>query len=349
MTELPERGWLGPSSSKKVAGLWLWVRRTASLRFTLVILLALGGAVVWAYFHAGSTTWPLVLPLSLFAINLLAAIAVQPAFNRHLSLLVFHLALLAVIILVTAGRLTYLHGHTELARGGEFSGTIQGVEAGPWHPWHADQLWFVNEGFAIDYQPGIKRDHTRNQVRYRDPDGVEQTLIIGDQVPLNLQGYRFYTSFNKGFALQFVWLPASGGEALRGQVHLPGYPINEYRQANTWTPPGTQTELWIQLQFDEQILDPEKPSQFRAPEKHRVVVRWNEQRVVLKPGMRVAMPEGALVYEDLTTWMGYAVRYDWTLPWLLAACLVAVLSLGRYFWQKYTAQPWRLPEEVNEQ
>lgn len=348
MDDAHERGWLRPPPSRTDSCFWIWLQRIASLRFTLYILGLLGIAVVWAYFHVGSTTWPLVLPLSLFALNLLAAIGVQPAFSRHLPLLIFHLALLALIILVTAGRLTYLNGHTELARGGEFSGTIQGVEAGPWHSWHADQLWFVNEGFAIDYQPGIKRDHTRNQVRYRDLDGVEQTLIIGDQVPLELQGYRFYTSFNKGFALQFVWLPASGSEALRGQVHLPSYPINEYRQANTWTPPGTPTEFWIQLQFDEQILDPEKPSQFRAPEKHRVVVRWDEQRVVLKPGMRVKTPEGTLVYEDLTTWMGYAVRYDWTLPWLLAACLVAVLSLAWYFWGKYTAQPWRLPEEINE-
>ena len=42
-------------------------------------------------------------------------------------------------------------------------------------------------------------------------------------------------------------------------------------------------------------------------------------RAELAPGERVAIPGGTLIYERLSTWMGYRVSYNATLPWLLAA------------------------------
>ena len=47
------------------------------------------------------------------------------------------------------------------------------------------------------------------------------------------------------------------------------------------------------------------------------------------------MPKGILIYHGLGTWMGYAVRWDWTPPWLLAASIVSILSLGVHFLRKY--------------
>jgi cytochrome c biogenesis protein len=38
--------------------------------------------------------------------------------------------------------------------------------------------------------------------------------------------------------------------------------------------------------------------------------------------------------------MGYLVFYDWTIPWMLSACVVAVLSMGWHFWRKFAAKPW---------
>ena len=37
---------------------------------------------------------------------------------------------------------------------------------------------------------------------------------------------------------------------------------------------------------------------------------------------------GRLVYDGLRTWMGYRVAYDPSLPWLLAAALLATLALA---------------------
>lgn len=318
------------------------------MQLTLVILALLAAGIVVSYHSEVRTTWALVAPLFLFALNLAAAVIVNSTFRKQTALLIFHLALIAIILLVAAGRLTYLKGYTGIAEGEVFDGVLTAYESGPWHSWRLDRVSFVNEGFSIGYSPGPRRDKTANRVRWTDEEGREQRALIGDHHPLVLEGYRFYTSFNKGFAPVFLWLPKDGGAPQRGAVHLPGYPAFEYRQAQDWQPPGSQAKIWVMLQFDEVILEPEKPSQFRPPKEHKLIVRVGDERREMVPGSRYALPEGMLVYEGLHTWMGYTVYSDWTISWLFAACAVAVLSLGWHFWTKFAAHPWRTEEETEE-
>jgi cytochrome c biogenesis protein len=282
----------------------------------------------------------LVLPLGLLALNLLAALASNPVFRQQTPLLVFHLSLLTIVLLVAAGRLSYLKGELELAEGEEFGGTLTAFEAGPWHPFHLDKLHFANNGFSIAYAPGQRRLGTRNRVSYTDADGAPQQAEIGDTTPLVLQGYRFYTTPNKGFAPTFLWHPSGASEPILGAVHLPSYPANEYRQSQEWTLPGSGIKLWTQLSFDEAIIDPDKASEFRLPKQYQLIVRIGDARHELQPGQSVELPGGRLIYAGLLTWMGYTVFYDWTIHWLLATCVVAVLALGWHFWQKFAARPW---------
>ena len=58
----------------------------------------------------------------------------------------------------------------------------------------------LHDGFEIDYAPGRKRGATRNSVTWQGEDGQPRSAVIGDHHPLVLQGHRFYTSPNKGFA-----------------------------------------------------------------------------------------------------------------------------------------------------
>lgn len=317
-----------------------WLRRLASLKLTLVIFVLFGTGVTAAYFGGLPPTWAVAVPLFLFAVNLLAAILFNPAFRRQTPLLVFHLALLAVILLLAAGRLTYLKGRLELTEGETFRGELTGYESGPFHPWGLDRFVFAQGAFSIDYDVNIQRNKTHSQVRWIDAAGAAGAGIVGDDRPLVLEGYRFYTTHNKGFAPAFSWHPADGAPVRRGSIHLPGYPANEYRQTQRWTIPGTSIGIWTMLQFDETILDPARPSQFRVPQEHRLVLRVSDDRHELRPGEYIDLPGGRLVYEGLRTWMGYQVFYDWTITWLLAACLVAVLSLAWHYWQKCSARPW---------
>jgi len=316
-----------------------WLTRLASLKLTLVVLALLGADVLLSYRAEVRGDWPLAVPLTLLAVNLACAVATNPVFQRQTALLTFHLALIAIVLLIAAGRLTYLRGQLELSAGETFQGELTQNERGPWHWGGIAGAAFTNHGFTIDYSPGIQRNATRNTVSWKDADGRAQRAVIGDQQPLALQGFRFYTSHNKGFAPVFAW-HSPDGTRQRGTVHLPSYPVNEYRQAQEWSPPNSGATLWVMLQFDEVLLDPARRSEFRLPGEHKLVLRIGEARTELKPGDRYELNGGVLVYEGLTTWMGYKVFYDWTLPWLLAACVLAVASLAWHFWKKFGLQPW---------
>jgi len=271
------------------------------------------------------------------SLNLLAAMVTNKAFRRQMPLLVFHLALLAIIVLVAMGRLTYLRATTEVVTGGEHQ-AMDRIRAGPWHWGAMDDVHFENLGFRIEYKPGLQRDTTVNKVRWRDESGIPRTMEIGDQVPLVIRGYRFYTSSNKGFAALFRWEP-NGGKAELGSINFPSYPANKDQQTSSWR--LGNDELRIKLNIPEQLIDPDAASSFRLPDRHDVTVDFSWRVAVLQPGESVLVPAGRLVYVGLTTWMGYNVFYDWTMPWLLAACALAVLALGWHFWRKFSLRPWQ--------
>lgn len=321
--------------------LWQGLHRLASLRLTLVLLVALALGVWLALRSEVRTTWTLVVPLALVAINLTASLVVSPVFRRHPGLLVFHLALLAILLLVAAGRLTYLKGHVDVATGQAFEGRLAVQETGPWHAGALESVAFVNEGFTIDYSPGQRRDRTYNRVSWEDAKGERHTFVIGDNTPLVREGYRFYTTHNKGFAPLFTWESADGSPPARGTVHLPSFPLNDYRQAAQWTPPGAEQALWVMLEIEEEVLPEDRAARFRIPDAHHLLLRVDDNRQILRPGDSVDLAEGRLTYEGLTTWMGYRVYYDWTIHWLFAAAALGVAGLGWHYWAKYNRRPWR--------
>lgn len=314
------------------------MRALASLKLTAAALLLLAGGVTWAYLARGRAEIAVVPPMALLAMNLLAAVLVNAAFRRQAPLLVFHVALLALVVLIAVGRLSYLNGRAELATGEEFSKLLDS-ESGPLHVSRLERVSFVNEGFEIDYAPKWKRIETRNRVHWRDAGGKVHVGIIGDQTPLVLEGYRFYTTSNKGFALVFAWQPA-GGEASRGTVHLPPYPVLQFGQQAEWVLPHTDQKITVKLLIDGELIDFEKGSAFRLPPKQdlEILVQGKSHRLI--PGDSVELGAGRLRYEGLTTWMGYVVFSDWTMPWLLAAAALAAAALGCHFWGRFSSRPW---------
>ena len=319
--------------------------RLSSLRLTLVAILALFSGVCWAYLREDTLgPWPVVVPLALLALNLLAAIVTRPVFRRQVPLLSFHLGLLALVLLIGIGRMTYLDGWVEILQGSAFEGRLHHQEQGPWHFGDLESVRFVNEGFVIDYKPGLSRGKTFNRVRWTDESGAEQTAVIGDHYPLVLNGYRFLTTFNKGFAPVFEWQPSDGGPRQVGAVHLPSYPLNSFSQTQSWTPPDSGAEVWMQLDLPEEVIDPEKASLWKLPETYSLVVRVGETRHVLEPGDAVTLADGRLKLLELRSWMGYSVTHDWTLPWLFGASTFAVISLGWHLWRRVRRQDWREAE-----
>jgi len=315
------------------------LRSLASLRVTLVLFVVLAGGIFISYRVSDARTWPMVVPLFLLAANLLAAVGTNGVFRRQSAILVFHLSLIALLLLVAAGRLTYLTGHVGVTDGATFEGSLAKSERGPWHNGDLESIRFVNKGFTVDYEPGLQRGPTRNHVIWQSADGQWHNAEIGDQTPLIIAGYRFYTTHNKGFAPTFSW-HADDDQIIHGSVQLPPFPMQQYSQAAEWTPPGASAAVWVMLDIEEVVLDPEDRTRFRLPDNYKLVARIGEDRRELRPGDSIRLDNGTLVFEGLRSWMGYKVFYDWTLPWLLSACALAVVSLGCHFWQKFSAKPW---------
>lgn len=312
----------------------------ASHRVTLTALIGIGAGVLASNMGWLSHTAALAAPLALFALNIVAAIIARPAFRKQPALLIFHLALLAVVLLVAASRLTHLTGWAEVRTGEEFAGRLENELRAPWHFGSIAGVRFVNEGFFIDYAAGGRRRETSNRVSFLDAQGERRSAVIGDEHPLELAGYHFYTSSNKGFAAAFTWEQLESKEVVLALVSFPSYPTQALRQSYEMQLPGGEEPVWAQLQLPEDFMPESGPTQFHVPPSHTLIIRQGDQRHELRLGEDIRLGQHRLRYVQLDTWMGYWVHYDWTRPWLLAAVVVAVASLTWYVTRRFSQNTW---------
>lgn len=308
----------------------------ASNRTTLILLVVLSIAITIYYqISLQQRLWIIAVPSFLLMLNFFLALATRDILKNSWPLMIFHFALIALVILVFAGKLSFFNGTLELAENEEFTGQMENIAQGPWHRYGLSKTRFTNLGFQIRYREGIKRDRTINKIALTLHDGQQQTLEIGDHVPLVIGHYRFYTSHNKGYAPVFEWRPFASTRVVVGSIHLPAYPTHEYRQALEWSVPGSDLKLWTMLNIEENVLPTDREFQFQVPGQHQLVVRHQDKRYALRPGDEINLPEGRLTYRKLTTWMGYKVDYDWTRPWLLATVLIGLMGLFSHFIVKF--------------
>lgn len=312
----------------------------ASNRFTLLALILLAlGIVIYYQFSLPGRLWFIVFPSLLLVMNFLLAVVTRGILRQNWPLMVFHFALILLVTLVFLGQMSYFQGTLELAENEVFSGDqrqLDNVRHGPWHRYALDEARFSNLGFRINYHSGVKRDRTVNRIALDSGDAGRRIVEIGDHVPLVIDHYRFYTSHNKGYAPVFEWRPTGSGEALTGSIHLPAYPINEYRQALEWQVPGSGHRLWTMLKIDENVLPEDRSFEFQVPRQHRIVVRIDDRRYEMIPGESIDLEGGVLRYKELSTWMGYKIDYDWTRPWLLATAIIGLMALFVHYIFKFS-------------
>ncbi len=314
--------------------------KLASLRVTLTCI---GVAVAVALFGSDGDTWPvgamIALPFGALCVNLLAALTTNVTLRASAGLLGFHLALATLALLAAADRLTGLAGHVEVTEGVGFDPSLVEGDIGPFHPWKLDSVRFVQGGFEIDYDPGMKRRDTVSKV-YLPGDGqASRSLDVGDDMPLVIGGYRFYTSFNKGFA-PLVTFTDGAGAAHTGAIHLPSYPLNYFKQGNDWTIPGTRKAVKVWLHLPDEVYDEEGAWRFRKPDNASLVVIAEGARRELRPGETISLSGGHLRYEELRSWMGYTIAYNTLVPWMLATVVIAILCLAWHVAGKFQATSW---------
>jgi hypothetical protein len=301
----------------------------ASNRLTMAgfALLALG--ILLSYNDAEASSAAMVAPLALLTVNLAAAMVLRPALRRG-GLGVFHAALLAIALLAGWGRLTHMDGRVEVTEGTPLDPlAIEVTRSGAWHGHAWRTLDFMQGEWQVDYAPRVWRTHTRSQVWL---PGERAPHVVGDDTPLVLEGYRFYTTSNKGFAPILSW-QAPGQEPVLGSVHMPSYPTQDWNQENRWTAPdGRVYRFWLRV---EQAVPEDRPWTLSSQATPTLlVVEVDGQRHELKPGASVPVAGAMLKYERLSGWMGYRIFYDPTLLPLLFASLFGVAGLAWHLWKR---------------
>ncbi len=287
----------------------------------------LGIGTVASYDRPEVPAAAIAAPLALLALNLLAALASKPALRRG-GLGVFHVALLLLLLLAGWGRMTHLDGRVEVTQNTVFDpAQVEVTGSGPWHGTGWKRLEFRQGGFQVAYAPGVRRAHTNSEVWI---EGQSAPVTVGDDTPLILNGYRFYTTHNKGFAPLLTWHP-DGGDPVQGALHMPSYPLNDYQQENKWTSPdGRAMQFWLRVERPIPLesawtLDPSDVPTV-------LVVEVDAKRHELKPGESLQLPGATMRYDRLTGWMGYRIFYDPTLVPMLVVSLFGVLGLGWHLW-----------------
>lgn len=304
-------------------------RLLASPRLTTAGCIALGAAVAAAQSWPEYAAWLIAVPLAVLACNLTAALCVFPRLRRG-GLGVFHVCLLACILLLSWGRLTHFDGNVYLVDGQEFEpAAVETQSRGPWHGDALQRVAFRQGPFSVTYAPGVKRKHTISQVEL---PGAHDWHEIGDDTPLLLEGYRIYTTSNKGYAPILTWTP-DGGTPATGAVMLPSFPLNDWQQVHKWTAPGGgEWNFALRVpQVDETRAWTLSPATTTGS---LLVAEIQGQRHELRPGQEVRVAGGVLRYEWLAGWMGYRIFHDPTIMPLLVLSLLGVAGLAWHLWKR---------------
>jgi hypothetical protein len=245
---------------------------------------------------------------------------------RRGGLGLFHACLLLGMVAVAWGRLQHYEGRVELTQGAAFEATVvETMSRGPWNDGALARLQFEQGPWQVHYAPGMRRAQTVSELLVA---GRSTPQRVGDTEPLVVDGYRFYTTHNKGFAPLLRW-QGVGREAVTGAVHLPSYPLFDHKQEQEWrTPEGVLVKLWLRLDTPpaEQSAWVFDPTAVAAT----LVVELQGRRVELRPGQEAFSPLGTLRYERLLGWMGYRIHHDPVLVPLFWLALLAIVGLARH-------------------
>lgn len=315
------------------------ITRLASLWLTIALLSAIVGLLVTSRFAEIQIGNLIAIPFAGLFLNLLAAIATKSRIRASAGLLVFHLSLATIAILASLGNLSAMRGHVEVTEGMAFNANSAVTTAGPLHSNGLDKVQFIQGKYEIDYAPGMRRRDTRSIVFVPDKNQKWRQAVVGDDAPLVVAGYRFYTSFNKGFAPVLAFTDKNGIRQM-GSVHMPSYPINYDNQMNEWIPSDGSPPIIFRLKLGVPVYAENDQWSFKVPDDPILVIRDREMRVELQLGESVRLEHGTLEFADIRTWMGYAIFYDPSVFWMLAAVGVGVAGLVWHVFNRFRNSPW---------
>jgi cytochrome c biogenesis protein len=309
--------------------------RLAGSHGVTLVLLGLMALVVIAGLSAGIDIgeW-MLLPVAGLLVNLLAALVAITTLRAQPMLFAFHFMLAVLVLLIGLDRLTALRGHVEVTEGTMFDPSLAQIEAGPLHPYSLDEVSFVQGSFEINYLPGMKRQETVSLLRIPGAGGQWNEASVGDDDPLIVGNYRFYTSFNKGFAPVITYTGITG-QSVTGAVNMPSYPLRDFDQGNEWNPPGRgPVKLWLNL--PDPVYDENAAWTFRKPDNPALVIIEGDERRELALGQSAALAGGGSIrFDSLRSWMGYTITANLFNAWMMAVAIMSCVTLAVHLLEKF--------------
>lgn len=311
-------------------------RPIGSLRLTAPAMLCLMVGIFVSYRDDSASVWWMVIPTMVLASNLLAALVVNPRLRRQRPLLVFHLCLVGIAVLGIVDLLTMFTGRVELSVGQNFvAASVVETRRGPYHELGAlHEVRFTQGHFSVGYAPGLIRGRTMSEVGVRPGDGSSQRSLVGDNVPIEVEGYRFFTTSNKGYAAVVTWLGLDGVEQT-GSVHFPTYPMREWRQVNELVTPAGET-VRFSLEPSRRVDDGVAWTlDSRSTEAALRAQVDDGSEIELVPGSVVRVDGGALRFDHITMWMGYEIEYRPMLRWFFVMAWLGLGAVGWHFFSRF--------------
>jgi len=207
------------------------------------------------------------------------------------------------------------------------------VQQGPLHTIeNLKNIRFEQSDLRVEYTQSLRRGKTSSLLL--NENGA---ITVGDNTGFKQDGYRFYTSSNKGFAAMLLW-HGEDGEVIRGAVHFPSFPLYDWKQENQWmTPTGQllkmkfisrqQVDVNNSWQLDSHLADGSLVIETADASKQ-------VRQQTLTSGQRIKLDGGQLEFTGVRMWMGYSIFYNPWLAWFFATSIVGVFGLGWHYYLK---------------
>ena len=309
--------------------------RLGSLHLTMVLMLVLLLTILATYKNDMlSINW-VAIPLSIIGVNLLSAIIINRRFRQQGGLLLFHIGLLAVILLAAVGTLTSFDARLEITEGQAFNASdVEVMHEGIFHSKHLQDIEFIQGKVEVDFVSAQRRGNTRSQIYLPGQANRPASLTIGDKATFKQGGYRFLTTGNKGYSMILTWISPDGEEST-GAINMPSYPFFEWKQENEWVAPNGERIL-LKLNFQEDARNDPVAAWTLSSEEidAHLLVNTARGQFILKPGESLALNNGAIYFDDVRLWMGYRIDYNATLIWQFLAATIAIVGLCFHFRKK---------------
>lgn len=312
---------------------WGAVRRLASLRLAAVLI-----ANFFAVLVADAQGWieatdpARIVLLVAMSVNLLASVATRwSPFTKKPALLLFHLALVAMIVLGAVGRLLYFEGSTAVVERERTTLAVPDSASGRFVPDRVSGARAALYELDTSYFRADDMERTRALIGlYRGEEEVLRGDVLPNE-PLVDGGLRVYLNRTRGYGAVF-WLEREGAPPEQGVIYFPEYVRHPEGQEQQLWLPGTSETLSCRL-AGTLPYTAEGPWSLKVAADEAVWVRLpgSADATRLGPGEAMGTPWGRLRLDSVRRYAVLTAVYDPAEPWIVGLAMFQACALGWHF------------------